>query len=51
MLELWNSDASSNTFCSFPHYYFICLRKACQAIKVSINLNPKPVPLLLTIYT
>jgi len=38
------------TSCSFPHYYFICLRKACQAIKVSINLSPKSVPLLLTIY-
>ena len=44
------SDTSSNTFCSFPHYYFICLRKACQTAKVSINLSPESVPLLLTIY-
>jgi len=43
-------DASSNTFCSFPRYYFNWLRKACQAAKVSINLSPKSVPFSLTIY-
>ena len=43
-------DASSNNIYSFPHYYFICLRKACQVAKVPINLSTKSVSLLQTIY-
>ena len=47
-MSLPRDEGNSNTFMLLPSLLFYCLRKACQAAKVSINFCLKNVPFPLT---